>query len=217
MPMVEIKTTTQNLAQSNEPVILCFFEDELTLNADFKSLDAKYANVINSAIKENMFKGVDCQILPLYLNKIILAGFGKKEKAELRKVSNTLAQAIRGVRGLDIKKATIHLDNLLGAKFGDEELYEKAAISMHLGLYQYNNYKTKDLDKVKSIETISISMQKGKEEKAKKILARAKILGEAVMNTRDLVNTPPNIAIPQYAAEYATQLAKQNKLKIHLK
>jgi len=60
---------------------------------------------------------------------------------------------------------------------------------------------------------VDIVVDKGNLNNAKKIVEEAMIYSDAVTKTRDLVNTPPNIAIPEYVVKYAKKLADKNKLK----
>ena len=69
------------------------------------------------------------------------------------------------------------------------------------------------MDKIKNIEKVNIIVDKKNLNKSIKIVNEATIYAEAVNKTRDLVNTPPNIANPDYLADYAEKTAKNNNLK----
>ena len=80
-----------------------------------------------------------------------------------------------------------------------------------MALYRFNDYKTKDREKVKSLKEATIATGSGKNFDSQ--IRFASIVGEAVAKTRDLVNLPPNIVNPEYVASYAKELARKNGLK----
>ncbi|MBI2658644.1 leucyl aminopeptidase family protein, partial [Candidatus Woesearchaeota archaeon] len=96
-------------------------------------------------------------------------------------------------------------------KFKDEDAVEKIVLSALMGLYKFNEYKTKDKDKIKNIKEITIIASSNKSFESR--IKYASVVADAVNKTRDLVNTPPNIATPAYVADYAKGVAKKAGLK----
>jgi len=94
---------------------------------------------------------------------------------------------------------------------GGKEIVEKITLSSLMGLYKFTEYKTKDKDKIKSIKQITIITNSNKN--FDREIRYASVVADAVNKTRDLVNTPPNVATPEYAANYAKGLARKNGLK----
>src|SRR3989338_3641231 len=107
-----------------------------------------------------------------------------------------------------MEKLSIYFDSFSNSKFKSEEVAEKIALSCLIGLYKFTKFKTKN-NNHKSVKQITILAEKSFE----KEINYANAVAEAVNKTRDIVNTPPNIATPEYIAGYARDVAKKNGLK----
>lgn len=199
-------------------LIIAFFEDKLKLDNEPAKFDNSAGNIISNAIKNKDFKAEDNEIKTLYINKeklsyVLLLGLGKEEKFDLKKLMNCLASASKKARALGTKSFSFYFNSLKNKNFDFDDYLEKTAQAIILSLYQYLRYKTKDLEKIKKIENANIIIDKKELNKSREIVKNSVILAEAVIKTRDLVNTPPNIATPEYAANYAREIAKKNNLK----
>ena len=209
---LKIACESKKLADiKDQCIVIGLFEDNLSLDPEVKNLDKQFHNVISSATKQKKFKGVEGQILNLYLNSVILIGLGKKKEFSLKKLTNTLGNAARAIRSLDVKKFSVYLNSFGG--FQHNQLVEMTVMSIYLSLYQYNQYKTKDLNKIKDVDNVTLIVNKNQLTTSNKILNDTLIGVEAVAKTRDLVNTPPNVAVPEYISQYAKKLAQDNKIK----
>jgi len=210
--MVTITFVSKQMHEMKGSVLIGLFEDE-ALPKECAALDKKHSNVISNAISKKIAQGKEGQIVPLALNEVVLIGLGKRKEDNLRKITNIIGASMRAIRSLDIKNCSLYLSSFDNS-FALDDLLEKTTLAIHLGLYQYNDYKTKDKDMIKTIDSVTLLVDKKDAAKAASVMERATIEAEAVLKTRDLVNTPPNVAVPIYAAEYAKKLAAKNKLAI---
>ena len=103
------------------------------------------------------------------------------------------------------------MNSFNNGKLREQEVVEKLALSSLIGLYQFTKFKTKDKEKIKHIKQITIIINSN--ENFDKEIEYASVIADAVNKTRDLVNTPPNIATPAYVANYAKEVAKKYGLK----
>ncbi len=196
-------------------LLIGFFQDKLVLHNELKKLDSKLNNIISSYIQSNNFKGEKGELKNLYINKglksIALAGLGNTEKYNLDILSNTVADASKKMRDSGAESFSIFLGSFNNGKFTEEEAVEKIVLGSLMGLYKFDEYKTKDKDKVKCVRQMTIITSSNKNFGNEIKFASA--VADAVNKTRDLVNTPPNVATPEYVADYSKELAGKTGLK----
>ncbi len=214
----EIEVISKKLEEIKDNcLVIAFFEDKLNLSNEIASFDKTLGNVISNSIKNKDFKAEEGEKKLLYLNARIkylaLLGLGKEEKFSLNKLMGNIAALSRKLRSSGIKSFTICMDSFKNKSYDNALYLEKIAQSIILSLYRFNRFKTKDLDKIKSIGAAAVIVDKNGINESKKTVSEAIIFAEAVNKTRDLVNTPPNIASPVYVADYAREIAKKNNLK----
>lgn len=196
-------------------LLIGFFKDKLKLAGDLKRLDDEYGNVISDYIKSNSFKAEKGDAKSIFSNKdiknIVLLGLGEEEKYNLEALSNTIADVSKRLRDNSAETFSIFLDLFNNGNFKDEDVVEKTVLGSLMGLYKFAEFKTKDKDKIKYIKQITIITNSGKNFQNE--LKYASAVAEAVNKTRDFVNTPPNVATPEYIANYAKELARKSGLK----
>jgi leucyl aminopeptidase len=214
--MPEIELTNNKLGQiKDQCLVISFFEDNLKPNNEINNLDKSVNDVITSAIKNKDFTAKENETEKFYLNNknltyLVLLGLGKEKDFNLNKLMNSVGSLSKRLRASDIKSFTLDLNSFKNKNFDNNTYLEKITQAIILSLYQFNEFKTKDLDKIKVINQVSIITDN---ENSDKVVNDAVIYAEAVNKTRDLINTPPNVAVPEYVANYAQKIAKENNLK----
>ena len=183
-------------------------------HSSLKKIDNEFGNIISSCIKNEDFSGENGEFKSLYVNKnklsqIVLIGLGDENKLTLETLSNSVAASLKRLRDSGSEKVGIFIPSLLNKKFNEETIVEKIIIASILGIYRFDDFKTKDKDKLKYISEIKIISEK----KYDSVIEHALIISNAVNKTRDLVTLPPNTATPEYIANYASNAAKENKIK----
>ena len=206
-----VKVMKTELAKVEDNALLIgFFKDKIELKAESKKLDDELNNIISSYIKNNNFKGEKGEVKYIYINKniknIVLVGLGEADKLNLDVLSMTIADVSKKLRDNEIESFSILMSSFNNGKFSDEEVIEKITLSTLIGLYKFMQYKTKDKDKIKIIKQITIITDSNKN--FDKEIKYSSIVADAVNKTRDIVNTPPNIATPEYVANYARSMCK---------
>ncbi len=196
-------------------LLIGLFKDKTGLTGDLKKLDNEHGRIISSCIKNNNFKAEKGDVKSVFVNKniknVVLAGLGEEDKYSLDVLSNIIADASKRLRDNSTESFSIYLESFKNNKLDEEELIEKIALSCLIGLYKFIDYKTKDKDKIKKIKQITLITSSNKNFQNE--LKYASVVAEAVSKTRDLVNNPPNVATPEYVANYAKGLAKKSNLK----
>ena len=211
-----VKSLKVELSKLRDDALLVgFFEEKTRLGGELKKFDSQIGGAISSFIKNNDFKAEKGELKNIYISKnvknIVLVGLGDGGKYNFDVLSAIIADASKRLRDNGTESFSIFLNSFSKGKLKDEEIVEKITLSSLMGLYKFTEYKTKDKDKIKSIKQITIITNSNKN--FDREIRYASVVADAVNKTRDLVNTPPNVATPEYAANYAKGLARKNGLK----
>lgn len=188
-------------------LILAAFEDE-PLPPPVKYADERLNGVIAKANAKKHWTAEYKQVKSFPLNTkpeyVILIGLGKKADWSLERLRRCAAVSAKAARTCGATVATdIH-------RYGpDPQQAAKAAtIGTVLGLYQFTRYKTVGLEKIKSVDHVTLIDQ----DKQKALLSQGAsegiIIAEAVTAARDIVNTPAADMTPKALAQEAKRLCK---------
>ncbi len=192
-------------------LLIGFFKEKLRLGNEFR----EFENIISSYIKDNDFKGEKGEVKSIYANKnvknIVLVGLGEEERYNFEVLTNTIGDVSKRLRDNGTQSFSIYLNSFINSKLKGDEAVEKITLACLIGLYKFTEYKTKDMDKIKAIKQITILTNSNKN--FDRELKYSSVVAEALNKTRDFVNTPPNIATPEYIASYAKEIAKNYSLK----
>ncbi len=209
---VKISRTKPGAAKSNA-VLIGFFKENIKLSPEVKGIDDRYGNLISSYLKNNYFKAEKGEARNLYAGKdiknIVLVGLGEESKYTLDIVGSVIADCAKKMRDSDIESYSILLSSFASSGMAENELAEQITIASLMGLYKFTEFKTKDRDKIKYVREINLITEKNFD----KEVNYGMILADAINKTRNLINMPPNIASPEFVAEYARSLAKKSGLK----
>lgn len=123
-------------------------------------------------------------------DKILIIGFGKKEEFDHNKMREAVAKSIKKLQQIRAKKAAFDFD--VNVDYG-----KSAAIGAMIADYAYDKYKS---EKAHHLDEITFARFTQED------LNEGIIFGEAMKFTRDLANTPAQIATPARLAEIAKEL-----------
>ncbi len=215
MEKINISVSKEDVSKiKDEALIIGFFKGKLKLEGPVKELDGKCSGIISEFIKENTFKGDKNEAKSVYargnVKNIILVGLGEEERYNANVMTAVVADTLKKLKASGIKNCSIVLDSFVG-KLNEEDAVEKITVSSLLGLYKFTGYRTKDNGKNGSFENVRIITNSNKN--FDRQVKYGIIVSEAVNSTRDVVNTPPNVATPEYVANYTKDIAKKNGLK----
>jgi len=191
-------------------LLVGFFKENPDLSDELKKFDSD--NTISSFIKDNNFKAEKGEVKSVYINKkiknIALVGLGEKDKFNLDVLSSVIAEISKKLRDSGNKSFSVFLNSFNNGKIKNEDVVEKITLCSLMALYKFTKYKTKD-DNGKKINQITLLSNGNFDDEIK----YSTIVADAVNKTRDLINSPPNVATPDYVASYAKELAKKSNLK----
>jgi leucyl aminopeptidase len=204
---------------SCELLLLFAFESPEPLEGLLRDVDLEWKGFISALIKRGDFKGElhECHLLhtqgALRVHRVLLTGLGKKDEFDLEKWRGAASKAGQFIRNSGIKQFVFPIKSFKG--HSEAELAEAFVTGLLLGVYQFNEFKTLEREKIKEIKEVVLLGEK----EIKSIgdgLRTGQIISEAVCLARDLVNGPSNEVTPTFLAEKAKEIAKNHGMKIRV-
>ena len=197
----------------------------LVSNAPFSIITKKldnYSTGLLSKIKDSGDINGSREYTTFFLEKsstvnqrLLVINAGKTKKLSVDELRNLLDTIFAAIQTTNSKTATIILDEISVNGHDKNWLLEQTVIALSAAAYQFSDYKnnTKPL----SLEEINLTTNKANQRKQQKVLQQALALVAGINFTKDLGNTPCNIATPNYLVKQAKSLAKQyNKLSVKI-
>lgn len=143
--------------------------------------------------------------------RVLIIGLGKREEFKpdaLRGIGGMLGRKLAAIKE---EKVSIDLSGVLSGVAKVDLARCGQCLGEGLGLISWNltQFKGKGSD-TKKRTSLSVSVADGE---LRRGFERGMMLAESTNIARDLSETPPNIATPEFVAEYARKLAKQTGLK----
>lgn len=149
-------------------------------------------------------------------SRLLVINYGETHKISYEKFKSLLQNIYATLTRAECNNACIVLDKLCVT--GHDQLWtlKQAIRLLHALNYRFDTYKTKKSPA--TLVTLSLNCSKAQSTQWKKTLQHANALNSGISFTKDLGNTPPNIAIPTYLSQQAKELCKTNpklSCKIH--
>ncbi|MGZ3591678.1 MAG: M17 family peptidase N-terminal domain-containing protein, partial [Thermodesulfobacteriota bacterium] len=206
---------------SCELLLLFSFESSDQLEGSIKNVDLEWKGFISALMKQGDFKGelFECRLFytqgALPAKRVLLTGLGKKAEFDSEKWRGAASKAGQYIRNAGIKEFALPISKF--DSFSEVELSESFAIGLLLGLYQFNEFKTLERDKIKEIGEVTLLGEKDEEIRLiNEGLRTGQIISDAVCMARDLVNGPSNQVTPTLLAERARQIALDCSMEIQI-
>ena len=181
------------------------------------AVDDALDGVISSLIGEGDIKGTQGEITLIHTfgkipsPRVIVLGLGASNKFDSNVVRNISGVVARYIQKLGVQKmATITHGTGIGGMEPSESVMAVVEGTL-LGKYRFSDYKsTKSNDKLEVLEKTEIDNSKIQE--IKEASTEARLLVEATVLCRDMVNTPANDMTPTTLSERALDIASASGL-----
>ena len=204
-----------------ELLLLFSFESPEPLEGSIQKVDLEWKGLISALMKQGDFKGelFECRLFytqgALPAKRVLLTGLGKRGEFDLEKWRGAASKAGQFIRNSGMKQFVFPVKRF--DSLSEEELAESFVTGLLLGVYQFNEFKTLERDKIKEIGEVILLAEKDEEIKSiRDGLRTGEIISEAVYMARDLVNGPSNQVTPTVLAEKAQQIAKEHSMGIQV-
>jgi leucyl aminopeptidase len=202
-------------------LLLFSFESPEQLEGPIQKVDLEWKGFISTLMEQGDFKGelFETRLFhtqeALPAKRVVLTGLGKKGEFDLEKWRGAASKAGQFIRNSGIKQFAFPIKKI--ESFSEAELAESFVTGVLLGVYQFNEFKTLEREKIKEISEMILLGEKGEEIKLiGDGLRTGEIISEAVYMARDLVNGPSNQVTPTVLAEKAQQIAKELSMEIQV-
>ncbi len=204
-----------------EALILFHFEQDERLLETTAAVNDAVGSIVEQVIESGDFRGEHLEHVILFGQengdraRIILIGLGKREGFTEQRLREAAAEALRVLRKRRQSRAVLPLPLDSGFPLGLEDTAEACVLGGMLGLYQFTELRTRDRDKIKEFERLTIASPK-KIKRLDASVRRAKAIALGIYLARDLVTLPANLATPGILAERAKEVAAQARMEFHL-
>jgi leucyl aminopeptidase len=210
---MQINVLKTNLEESQFPLTVIGFTEE-----SVKNPGKLLKKTIDTIVELGDFKGekgTSSLIYPEELKtpRILLVGLGKESDASLETIRRVIGSVSRVVRETGVKKAGLYLPSFKVGSLKTDEVAEALVQAFIMGSYNESYYKTKDLDKIKQLEDITLIdplLDKMTENRA----TAGKVIGEAVNYCRKLAWGPGNLITPTMLSGEAIRIGKEHGFKV---
>ncbi len=166
-----------------------------------KKLPKDLTKVEKDALEIQNYKGEGCCFVRE--SKRFFVGIESYNYPFPNAVRDALASAIRSIRKLKVKSASVVVESQQEAK----EVCE----GILLGSYTFDTFKSKKNES--NLKEIYLSSSKLKQAELEGIVRESQILSESINQVREIINTPPMIATPKYITTCAQRIAKESGLE----
>ncbi|MFC1616998.1 leucyl aminopeptidase [Candidatus Margulisiibacteriota bacterium] len=195
-------------------LILTLYKNEKQLNTILKIIDIQLNKKITQLKKEGIIQGKRGEMTVIYgfgnckINKIIIAGLGKKGKANYDTFRSVYGELGRKIEKEKIKSTIIEIPEFDNTEFEKDKVIQAITEGLILGSYEFKELKTRQ-KKEPNFEIKNICLNSNTNDK--KSIEKAIITANAVNLARDLANMPSNIIYPLTFIEKAKKVLKGKK------
>lgn len=203
-------TSDDQWLSTRDTIFLGFFEGEAKLQlSQSQNADADY---LRESFKSFNFTGKKDQShvlrLPGKLNAIV-SGFGERGKFTLNSLREKVAEAVK--TGNRVGAREISFKVKISEDFSEQDTARAISEAVVMAQYKFESNKTeKSENTVENIVISEISIENKKQ--IEKAVVGGQVFGELNVKAREIVNTIPQIATPEYMADLARKIAKESGL-----
>ncbi|MCJ7804107.1 MAG: hypothetical protein MUP18_05870, partial [Desulfobacterales bacterium] len=147
-----------------ELLLLFSFESPEQLEGPIQNVDLEWKGFISTLMKQGDFKGelFECRLFytqgALPAKRVVLTGLGKKGEFDLEKWRGAASKAGRFIQNSGVKQFAFPIKKF--NSLSEAELAESFVTGLLLGVYQFNEFKTLERDKIKEIGEVILLGEK---------------------------------------------------------
>lgn len=203
-----------------DAIIVNLFEGLKKPGGATAAVDKALDGAISGLIKTGELQGKYLEIKVLHsLGKIparlvVIAGLGKQSEFNVDRVRNIMGEAVRAVSRHKCNTASTILHGAGAGGLQVADVAEAIAEGSLLGAYSFTRHMTKKEDEHNVEKLVLLETVQSRLKVARQGMEKGRIIAEATMLARDMVNEPANYMTPSHMAEIARDVAKKYKLGI---
>lgn len=150
------------------------------------------------------------------IRRAMAVGLGKRDGFDLDKWRGAVASALRKCRDLRVERPALGMMGLDGLPFPAELALREALIGGLLGLYRFDQLKTRDRDQLFDLTGLELLSQQPPETAWENAVAHALAVRDGVQLARDLVTAPANQVTPNFLVQTAKDLAQRHGFAVEV-
>ena len=187
------------------------------------AVDRALDGVISQLIQEGEIKGKKGELTLVHTfgkigpSRVVVAGLGKEGDLSQERVREVMAGACRYLRRLGLERVATVAHGAGVGGMDPRAAAQAVAEGGVLGLYRFRNYVTKNDDSTGDLkELVLVEGDSARVADLEKGALEGKLMAEAAILARDMVNEPANVMTPTRMSEIALQVADQEGLEIEI-
>ena len=218
---MEIKIASGNIREAEaDAILLCLFEGTDRLEGDLAEIDSALEGVITRLLESREIKGKPGRLTNIHSlgklpsSRVVICGIGKEDELSLEVIRNTTAEACRSLEQKNIETiaSIIFRSNQIPPDKASQAMTEGAL----LGTYCFRRHITREAEHGKISQLTIITDDDRLISEMESGCEKGKIVGEAAMNARDMVNEPANYMTPFDMATIARQTGNETGLEVEI-
>jgi len=202
-------------------LLLFTFESPELFEGPTQNVDQEWQGFLSNLVEQGDYRGelFQCRLLythgALPAERVLLTGLGRKKEFDLERWRGASSKAGQLVRDSGIGQIVFPVKAF--DRYSEETLAESFVTGLLLGVYQFNEFKTLERDKIKEIkETVLLGETADVIVVIGNGLKRGRIISAAVCMARDLVNGPSNEITPAALGQKARQIADRHNMDLQI-
>jgi leucyl aminopeptidase len=220
---MKIKIITGDIDQIKAgAIILGIFEGQTALTGQLASVDKALEGAISRLIREGGLKGKLSEITVFYTlgklpaERVLIVGLGKQPEFTSDRIREVTATVCRYLRQRWIATAASVLFGFRNGGLTATGTAQSMTEGALLGTYTFRHHKTEPPEQGEIKELTLVAPGEASTAAAGEGYTRGKILADAAILCRDMVNEPSNFKNPTYMAQRATEIARDYGLSINV-
>ncbi len=212
--LVELEILSGPLPDAEVLIAGCFEGEEPSL----PELPAELGRAIARAAGRPGFSGREKQAVEATaegapVGAVAVSGLGPRAEADARRIAAWLDRCLETLRINGVERAVVALPD--GPETRGTAAAARIASRLALGSYRYDLYlHERGAESARRLRAVGILPPAGEAEAYRRALPAARAVAEGIALTRDLANSPANVAFPSWMEERARELAADAGMEV---
>ena len=220
--MTQIQISTENTEISGEAIVFPFFEDEISqpMQKAFQVLSRGQKKAVKNVLKATLSENSGIKIsgiIPVFSSDapVFIQILGKKEGFESRSARESGEQVFGIAKQYNLSEISVVQGGLSKNDKNTRKLWKAYIEGVALGRYEFTEYKgqkfldAQEKSEIQKVEKITlVSSDPFDSAQGSKLTEETRLqrISEAVKLTKDIINTPPSIANPEFVSDLAEKI-----------
>lgn len=210
-----------NLQELQDNLVVGLYDNNQEFSGVLAELDGLLNGHVQALIKSGDIQKKYKKVTKIHtlgqanVKRIYFVGLGNPEELTYKKVREAFGQAVKVMNQDRQEELTVLLDTFSSDAYSAEQLAHGLAEAVVLAGYQFDDYKEKSSEPVKTITTVDVYS----ESEASAIdtgLVTGLAYAQGTNVARTLVNTPSNLLTPTDLAGHAVEIAERYGLEYEI-